>query len=357
MLLQYLGVPQEDVHLFRLVARSKYSIGWKGGKETTMWNWGQPLGSVPSFASMGILHGLLGLAAEVSAGIPKKELGTHFVILGDDIVIRSKPVHDAYRYTLNLLGVPVSQAKCLESHSAASFAGWLITSEYVFKGWKFKKPDPDSASFMDMVREVGIRAITPTLLSSRQYSYCQAIKFLPSPIGFGFNPRGVPLWKRRNVEVAFKEWHDDVIYRRSQQPLATEASVLSSVIYGMPSSARVPDSSFWNPGNPNIRESEPIVEQRHVFISPPYLKKVVSNLRSLDNSPQSLDRWVVVDRRASKKYQPGASWKNKDYSVIEDVLAIWEETLVEQVLPILSRAHKGQPISIRAELESAYLYR
>jgi len=190
-LLNYLGLPPEDIRLLELVSRSPFRLSWGDGRLIT-WTVGQPLGAGPSFMSFALGHAVIALAAEISAGVPVKDLGSHFYILGDDIVISDDSVHAAYRGYLGVLGCPVSESKCLQSLVAGEFAGKLITKDHVYHGYKYR--EISDISFLDVLRNLGAQALS--VCTAPQKAYAELVWELPEPVGLGFNPAGRPLAER-----------------------------------------------------------------------------------------------------------------------------------------------------------------
>jgi len=193
MLLVTLGVPEDDRLLFNMVSRSPYKISWNN--ESVSWNIGQPLGAGPSFPAFSLTHGLVVLEAIARS---ERKGGKHtvdeFLILGDDFITCSPDIHREYRSVLRDLSCPVSESKCLVSHVAGEFAGKLITKDHVFHGFKFK--EISDLSFMSVVRTLGSQAISKTLLTKHQYTYCKLVSEMPEPFGLGFNPKGRSLADR-----------------------------------------------------------------------------------------------------------------------------------------------------------------
>jgi hypothetical protein len=138
--------------------------------------------------SFALTHALVALTAELMVGVPYKESGSNFYILGDDIVISDEKVHDAYRTLLGELSCPVSESKCLQSTVAGEFAGKLITVDHIYHGFKYR--DISDQSFMDVIRGLGPQAVK--VLSARQKAYVDLVKELPEPMGLGWNPEGRP---------------------------------------------------------------------------------------------------------------------------------------------------------------------
>nr|WAK72382.1 MAG: RNA-dependent RNA polymerase [Mitoviridae sp.] len=201
--LNRLGVPEEQVKLLEMVSRSPFKVTWKEDGTSVRWTVGQPLGAGPSFMAFALAHAVVALDAEIAAGIPLRDLGTTFCILGDDFVTNHAGVHDEYRKRLHLLSVPISEPKCLESDLAGEFAGKVILPDRVFHGYKYK--EVSDLSFMSVLRTLGKQAVSRQLLTEDQYAYAKLVESLPEPFGLGFNPQGTPLADRYEEYLVLSE--------------------------------------------------------------------------------------------------------------------------------------------------------
>jgi len=217
--LKFLGISEVDVALLSLISRSPFRVTW-GEKGLVAWDVGQPLGAGPSFMAFALSHAVVALEAEIMAGMPQNELGTHFYILGDDIVINDEAVHNAYRELLARLAVPVSESKCLQSAVAGEFAGKLITASYVYHGYKYR--EISDLSFMDVLRNLGAQALR--VLSPVQQAYARLVWEIPEPQGLGFNPKGRPLAERYAeylyIAEALEQAEPDIIGVRPEEVVA-----------------------------------------------------------------------------------------------------------------------------------------
>lgn len=81
---------------------------------------GQPMGALTSWASMALLHHALVLFAAVRAGVvswPYPLTFRDYLVLGDDVVIASKPVAEAYLALASELCIPISLHKSFISET------------------------------------------------------------------------------------------------------------------------------------------------------------------------------------------------------------------------------------------------
>jgi hypothetical protein len=217
-------IPASTVELLRGVSRAKFKVSWS--QQCVAWNVGQPLGAGPSFPAFALGHASIALLAEVQAGLPWEELGTSFLILGDDIVIKHDHVHKCYRDILDTLMCPISESKCLSSGVAFEFAGKLATKDHIFHGFKYK--EMTDLSFMPMIRSLGLQAISKELLTEQQWRFCQLIKNIPEPLGLGFNPKGESLAKRYELSLHLKEILDS---RKPESKRVSSSELINRTLY------------------------------------------------------------------------------------------------------------------------------
>jgi hypothetical protein len=155
---------------------------------TVKWDQGQPLGTYPSFALLGLTNNLLGMQACREAQIPVDS----FRVIGDDIIMD----HRALSYYCKLvegMGGKINRSKTLTSSCAAEFAGRVILpSRSMNKTVKYK--DPSDNSFMEIVSNLGDQA--KGLLRPRQRKQYDKFKFVPGIVVDGPYPKnsfGIPL--------------------------------------------------------------------------------------------------------------------------------------------------------------------
>lgn len=127
------------------------SANWIDEGYVDKWRVGQPLGSLPSFALLGITHNLLLEAIACSIGL----LHSPYVILGDDLVVFNKRLRQKYIRELSSRAVPLSLHKSY-SGELSEFAG----KTYVKKCIPFHTSDHSPLtwnSLFDYQRATGIR--------------------------------------------------------------------------------------------------------------------------------------------------------------------------------------------------------
>jgi hypothetical protein len=343
--LSALQVPEEDISLFALVCRSPFTVYWSGATYT--WNVGQPMGASPSFMSFSLLHSVIALAAEVRAGVPEKQAGSHFVILGDDIVVRSERVHIEYRKLLDAMSIPVSTSKCVESSVCAEFAGLVITPTFTHHCWKYQRPNAMDESFLGMVTDLGLRSVTLDMMPEGAYYYCQKVKYLPKPAGLGFNPVWRPLRHTVALQQAVSEWHADQKTKRDLKERATWNSVVASVMYA----AMICDDTSmvvtdWDGSNRQF-----FVDRDDKLVQWEKRMTPQASLATLGRgsvSPEQARYWLKPDSRAPAVEE--RKKKGRDLP-IRGAVEIWTKTALATLLPIARRALKGHPYAIRDKVD------
>jgi hypothetical protein len=127
------------------------SANWIDDGYVDHWKVGQPLGSLPSFALLGITHNLLLEAIGCSIGL----LHSPYVILGDDLVVFSRKLRQKYIRELSSRSIPLSLHKSYTGE-LSEFAG----KTYVKKCTPFHCSDHNPLtwnSLFDYQRATGIR--------------------------------------------------------------------------------------------------------------------------------------------------------------------------------------------------------
>lgn len=270
-LLTALGLPDTSVRLLELVSRSPYTLMWD--KERTVeWTVGQPLGAGPSFPAFALAHTTLAMMAGLKAGLSALEAWDSFLILGDDFVTNSAPLHSEYRRLLGVLECPISEAKCLQSAVMSEFAGKLITQQHVYHGYKYR--EMSDKSFLDVLRTLGRKAISRTLLSEKQYATAKALADIPEPYGLGFNPKGVPLADRYQKYLMLK----DILSEDKPPPVVTLSELKNQLAY----SSNVRTFRYFPADRPKDRETETLVGIKELVKAVPKWAAEVSLGKSVD---------------------------------------------------------------------------
>jgi len=123
------------------LSRGDFFVPQKSQKSDTFWSYsvGQPMGVHGSFPLFHLTHyRLLEELADRVTGIQYPA----FAVLGDDVIISSKPLARAYRQFMDSLGVEISQEKSLMSSHQNTFAGFMAYTTHrglvsVFRPFKF----------------------------------------------------------------------------------------------------------------------------------------------------------------------------------------------------------------------------
>nr|QIS87960.1 MAG: RNA-dependent RNA polymerase [Smith virus] len=154
----------------------------------TRWRQGQPLGTAPSFALLGLTNNLLGALACREAGIPEDR----FRVIGDDMIMDTRAMPH-YVHLVERMGGQINREKTVESDRLAEFAGRVITaSQVMLKRVKYKEVSDNS--FMALVSRLGDQA--KSLLKPRQRTVWNEFRFVPGVVvegPYSGNSYGIPL--------------------------------------------------------------------------------------------------------------------------------------------------------------------
>lgn len=189
--------PSNDLaylELWKLLCRANWLVD---KKFLLNWSKGQPLGLYPSFPAFALSHHHL-VQSLYSFLYPGRSLKhAPYVLLGDDIVIFDDALHDFYRESLLKLGCPISVSKCISSNVISEFAGRVIHKDDLFILGKWRTINDDN--FVDIARSLG--RLSLTIFPKKYRKILKLISWLPEPVGFGWNPEGLPLSVRLNENI------------------------------------------------------------------------------------------------------------------------------------------------------------
>jgi hypothetical protein len=179
---------ETSIKIFEEASRGPwYSKDSHGVKRVVRFTRGQPLGLGPSFATFALTHNILVEGICKRCGQDPRQT---FRILGDDIVISNKEVHDIYRQTLRNLGCVVSVPKTMVSNQMAQFAGVTITPRLLIHQYDWKAITWNRLLPLARLYGPKIRDMVPK--SKRRI--LDEIATIPEFWGgLGWNPKGVPL--------------------------------------------------------------------------------------------------------------------------------------------------------------------
>ena len=197
---------KDSIDLFELVSKGNWLCP---DGQMRQFKTGQPLGLGPSFAAFAFSHHCVVEAARLAAlediasdsEISEEQRclelqqvhNSDYVIVGDDIVISGQILANYYVAYMGYLQVPISIDKSIPANNRISeFVGHIILDGKITASKKWRKPTNDN--FLDLVRNLGPRIIP--FLEPRHQFILNRIKDKPEPIGFGWNPKGIPLSDR-----------------------------------------------------------------------------------------------------------------------------------------------------------------
>lgn len=141
-ILKLFNIPSDLLRVFEYVSQGEWILPdefGRGGQAT--WSVGQPLGTIPSFATFALWHHTLicGICRRLNVD-PK----ITYRVLGDDVVIIDKKVAEEYKRVISSLGIPISLNKSYTSDNYAEFAGYHISKDTLVRPGKFKDITPSS---------------------------------------------------------------------------------------------------------------------------------------------------------------------------------------------------------------------
>lgn len=187
------------------------------------WRSGQPLGSIPSFAMLGLTNNALGIAAAVrylkqlgNSGVTVSkefaaEMLTGFRVQGDDIILRAE-ISPFYNELVEAFGGEINLTKTITSSKLAEFAGRVITpSQRALK--RIKSKEINDFQFLEVVDSLGPQSVS--LLRPMQRDAWRMFKYIPGiavPGPFPQNSQGAPFadryqWYLDVVETPLKREH------------------------------------------------------------------------------------------------------------------------------------------------------
>lgn len=120
-IIEIFGNPSDEelksLQLFKTVARAN----WEDQGYFIKWKVGQPLGSLPSFATLGLTHNFVTESLSMKLGLGHSP----YSILGDDIVLFNKKLRKKYISELTTRRIPLSLHKSFEGR-LSEFAGKIF---------------------------------------------------------------------------------------------------------------------------------------------------------------------------------------------------------------------------------------
>ena len=165
-----------------------------GDQIATTYTKGQPQGLYSSFPLFALTHNLL--VSKLCRDL-KIDANDSFRVLGDDIVLTDDRLHEAYRSFMLESGVPISEDKSLSSDSIAEFAGFIITSNGIYKPVKVPRADSNALenNFYNYLKVVGEKGIPS--LPSKVRKVARRVASLPEEYGgLGLNSKGLSIEDR-----------------------------------------------------------------------------------------------------------------------------------------------------------------
>jgi len=214
MVLAFARVPGSARRLLEGVSRGTWQVPFSAkpiSKKVRELQWarGIPLGLRPCFALFSLSHHALvrGICVELGRySLPSGQTDLRsalfpYRILGDDIVIWDDSVAVEYKRILGIMGCSIALEKSISSSRVAEFAGRVILPNVILHGLKYGDETHDN-SFLEQVKSMGPRTIKTLLPKQREVA--RYLSEAAAPIGFGWNPRGLPYTERLARAMAWE---------------------------------------------------------------------------------------------------------------------------------------------------------
>jgi len=230
------GVPTRWLQFLRSTCRGDWRASRRKDKRDyghIRWTVGSPLGLYPTFALFALWHHSVVQAAFAECGYSPMENGDYpYVILGDDLVICDYEVAALVRAWFLSWGMKIADHKSLQSATHAEFAGRIISSSDVVRGFKWKGQVSDD-SFVSFVQQFGPKALM--FMRPRHKRVLAYIWDLPEPYGLGYNPHGIPLEERLTHLI-------EVVWARDERvrTFSSRAERANRLVYNSQTMAEVP---------------------------------------------------------------------------------------------------------------------
>lgn len=182
-------------------------------KRAVSWKQGQPLGTEPSFALLGLTNNAIGLIATLCYNRDHKgealKASNSFRVVGDDIIMDNR-IAPYYEKMLSLLGGEVNPSKCITSNKLAEIAGWIVERDQISLK-RVKAKDPSDNNFIELYDRLGPQS--KSLFLPRQKKDIDEFKFIPGyivPGPYAKNSYGAKLtdrylWYLTEVEPRFRD--------------------------------------------------------------------------------------------------------------------------------------------------------
>jgi len=177
--LAWYSIPNGKEYLYAVLHFCEISRGnWStyGGRNVS-WKSGDPLGTYPSFALLGLTNNILGRIASKQAILDKRLTALwqdSFRVIGDDIVMR-KDLYPYYSKLVTAIGGEINSDKTF-SGRAVEFGGRVITkSEILLK--RVCAGEISDNNFMQVIAQMGCQA--SSLLRPRQRKVWDKLRFVP----------------------------------------------------------------------------------------------------------------------------------------------------------------------------------
>jgi hypothetical protein len=319
------GVPTRWLQFLRATCRGEWRVNnFKRNplKATTLrWTVGSPLGLYPTFACFALWHHCVVQAAFAECGWDLDQV-LPYVILGDDLVIMDYEVASVVRGWFLHWGMKVADHKGLSSDTVAEFAGRVISSSDVVRGFKWKGQVSDE-SFVAFAAQFGPRSLL--MMRARHKRVLAFIGDLPEPFGLGWNPFGIPL-EERLTPIIERVWARDERYRS----FSSRAQRANKALY---SSSRMADAVRWMPAEYVVLEAATSDQEAEAVV-----RAMLPELSSLGSAVWPNLPQVALERGVPDEVKDWYESMLKRQSILEDRAGASQLVILERkIRAVLSR--------------------
>lgn len=319
------GVPTRWLQFLRATCRGDWRVNrYKRDpyKAVTLrWSVGSPLGLYPTFACFALWHHCVVQAAFAECGWDPCGI-LPYVILGDDLVIMDYKVASVVRDWFLRWGMKVADHKGLSSDTVAEFAGRVISSSDVVRGFKWKGQISDE-SFVSFAQQFGPRSML--MMRPRHKRVLAYIGDLPEPLGLGWNPYGIPLEERLTPHIE-AVWERDERFRS----FSSRAQRANRALY---SSSRVRDASQWHPATHAVLEAATSDQEAEAVV-----RAMLPGLENLGSAVWPNLPLVALERGVPDEVKDWYESMLKRQSILEDRVSASTLVILERkIRAVLSR--------------------
>jgi hypothetical protein len=219
-------------------------------------------------------------------------------------------------------GMKVSDTKGLDSDTVAEFAGRIITSSEVVRGFKWKGVVGDE-SFVAFAAQHGPRSLL--MMRPRHKRVLAFIGDLPEPYGLGWNPFGIPLEERLTPKIE-AVWERDERFRT----FSSRSERLNRMLY---SSQDVANARMWLSDGPHASLEEATSDQEAEMV----VRALLPGLENLGSAIWPNLPAVALERGVSGEVKDWYESMLKRQSILEDRVSASTLVILERKIRAVTR--------------------